>query len=51
VAVLAALAANVLVLGCGHPDHGSVAADVATRSTAAVVVVPLDADVPPPVNS
>ncbi len=49
---LAALAADVdvLVLGCGHPDHGSVAADVAMRSTAAVVVVPLDADVPPPAN-
>jgi nucleotide-binding universal stress UspA family protein len=49
---LAARAADldVLVLGCGHPDQGSVAADVATRSTAAVVVVPLDADVPPPAN-
>jgi nucleotide-binding universal stress UspA family protein len=52
VAELAALAADVdlLVLGCGHPDHGSVAADVATRSAAPVVVVPLDADVPPPAD-
>jgi nucleotide-binding universal stress UspA family protein len=49
-AELAAHAAevDVLVLGCGHPDQGSVAAGVVTRSTAAVVVVPLDAAVPPP---
>jgi nucleotide-binding universal stress UspA family protein len=53
VTALAALAADVdvLVLGCGHPDHGSVAADVATRSAAAVTVVPFDADVPPPANA
>jgi nucleotide-binding universal stress UspA family protein len=39
---------DVLVLGCGHPDQGSVAARVAAGSCAAVVIVPLDAGVPPP---
>jgi hypothetical protein len=39
---------DVIVVGCGHPDQGSTAAQVATRAPSAViVVVPVDVDVPP----